>query len=73
MIALLTFAVVVSVVAYRANFRLPRKLRTLAAVASFIRFGTAPPAYILVGGDQMPQDARLVTDKELKHAAETAR
>jgi hypothetical protein len=72
MIALLMIALVASVVIYLVAYKLHRKWRFLAAGVTFAVLGMLPLAYILIVGDQMPDDARLVTEEELKRAAESA-
>lgn len=66
----LAIGVVSCVAAYSLMHRQSVKLRVVAAAAIFIVLAFFPIAYVIAIGDQMPDDARLVTKEELERAAQ---
>ena len=60
-----------SIAVYSLMHRQSVKKRVVAAAAIFIVLAFFPIAYVIAIGDQMPEDARLVTKEELERAAQS--
>lgn len=69
---LLTLAFVIGIATYFATYKLSLRWRVISATAVFVMLGVVPLILILIVGDQVPPDARLVTQEELNRAAKSA-
>ena len=66
----LAIGVAASLAVYSIMHRHTIKRRVVAAAAIFLVLTFFPIALIIVMGDQMPEDAQLVTKEDLERAAE---
>ena len=70
MIVMFVVSVVVAVLAYRMASRLAFGYRIIIATIIFIALN-APNIIVIITGDQAPEDARIITQEELKNSADS--
>lgn len=72
MFILLAVAIALGIATYFATFKVSHKWRAVTAAGVFVLLGVVPLIYVLAVGDQIPSDARLVTQEELQSGAKRA-